>query len=315
MQSTTFVGGDVSKQTICFARYGDSGPVQVVPNQKQALIAFLKTLPKQTAIAVEATNTYHKLLAKLAYRLKHVVYVLNPKDVHHYSKGVGNRAKTDRVDAQLLARYLAKEHAELLPWTPPTPTQEAIETLIARRATLTTTRQALRQSLGTVKRLKATAMTLDRQFSVALQVIDQQLLALVKQEPELAQNVLKLQAIPGVGPLVSAALATLLQRVPFANADAAVAFAGLDPRPRDSGQFRGQRKLSKRGPAELRRLLYVAAMTIARNSAIKPIHQRQLAKGLSPIAAYNVLARRLIRTAWSLIKYDHPFDLQRFVGA
>lgn len=84
---------------------------------------------------------------------------------------------------------------------------------------------------------------------------------------------------------------------------------GLDPRPRDSGQCRGQRKLSKRGPAELRRLLYIAAMTAARHPVLKAFHERQRAEGLSPIAAYNVLARKLLRTAWSIVRYDRPFDL------
>ncbi|MGH8625469.1 MAG: transposase [Gammaproteobacteria bacterium] len=126
-----------------------------------------------------------------------------------------------------------------------------------------------------VDTLRATAKALDRQFAAALKTIDRQLAALVKPEPQLVQPVKNVHTVPGFGPLISTALATVLQRTPFAKADAAVAFSGLDPRPRDSGQRRGQRKLSKRGPAELRRLLYIAAMTAARHPVIKAFHERQ----------------------------------------
>ena len=315
MQSTTFVGGDVSTETISFAMYGDTQPVQAVSTQKQALMAYLQQLPPQTWLAVEATNTYHRLVVALAYQAHRRVLVLNPNDVSHYRQGVGYRAKTDRVDAQLRARYLAKEQAELKPWQPPTPAQEALETLIARRATVTQARQALRQSWRDVETLRAAAPALDRQFVATLKPIDQPLAALIQQDFQRRQSVKHRHTVPGVGPLGSTALATVLPRIPFAKADAAVAFSGLDPRPRDSGQCRGQRKLSKRGPAELRRLLSIAAMTAARHPVIKAFHDRQRAKGLSPIAAYNVLARKLLRTAWSIVRYNRPFDLQRFAGA
>ena len=101
MQSTTFVGGDVSKATIHFARYGDAQPAQVVADRKAALKAYLQRLPASTALAVEATpsaslrtgNTYHRLVVDLAYQAPLRVFVLNPKDVSHYRQGVGARAK------------------------------------------------------------------------------------------------------------------------------------------------------------------------------------------------------------------------------
>ena len=124
-----------------------------------------------------------------------------------------------------------------------------------------------------------------------------------------------LKDIPGIGPVVSAALATLLSRHPFASADAAVAFVGLDPRPRESGTWRGQRKLSKRGPTEIRRLLYVAAMTTARNVAMRGEIDRHKAKGLSATAIYNIIARKLLRTAWSMLKHQTPFAMNRFSAA
>jgi transposase len=120
-----------------------------------------------------------------------------------------------------------------------------------------------------------------------------------------------LRTIYGVGPVVSAALVNTLERVPLKSADAFVAFTGLDPRPDDSGQHRGKRRLSKRGPAELRRLLYVAAMSAKKTKAWKPLFEHYRAKGLSSTAALVILARRIARTAWSMYTYKTDFDPAR----
>jgi len=76
-------------------------------------------------------------------------------------------------------------------------------------------------------------------------------------------------------------LVNTLERVPLKSADAFVAFTGLDPRPDDSGQHRGKRRLSKRGPSELRRLLYLAAMAAKKTAAWKPLFEHYRTKGLS----------------------------------
>ena len=92
------------------------------------------------------------------------------------------------------------------------------------------------------------------------------------------------------------------------RADAFVAFIGLDPRPDDSGKKTGRRRLSKRGDPELRRLLYVAAMSASRTRAWKPLYQRALARGLSRIEALVTLARHIARTAWSIYTHKTNFD-------
>jgi transposase len=159
--------------------------------------------------------------------------------------------------------------------------------------------------------LKPVLNGLKKAFAKAVAAIDKAILRRLKEEPELARHADMLKDIPGIGPVVSAALATLLSRHPFASADAAVAFVGLDPRPRESGTWRGQRKLSKRGPTEIRRLLYVAAMTTARNVAMRGEIDRHKAKGLSATAIYNIIARKLLRTAWSMLKHQTPFAMDR----
>ena len=95
---------------------------------------------------MESTGSYHELLAHLAHRRGLSVYVLNAKDVRHYGQATGQRAKTDRVDAALVARYVAKEHEHLHPWYPPNPTQRQLQRLMRRRAKLTSARSTIRAS-------------------------------------------------------------------------------------------------------------------------------------------------------------------------
>ena len=117
--------------------------------------------------------------------------------------------------------------------------------------------------------------------------------------------------LSGVGPIIGTALVNTLERVPVKSADAFVAFTGLDPRPDDSGQHRGKRRLSKRGPAELRRLLYLAAMSAAKTKTWRPLYERYRAKGLSSTATLVILARRIARTAWSMHTHKTTFDVER----
>jgi transposase len=110
-------------------------------------------------------------------------------------------------------------------------------------------------------------------------------------------------------------LANVLMQHGFHSGDALIAYLGYDPRADDSGRRHGRRRLSKRGPAEMRRLLYTAAMAAARTRAWKPFYERDRARGLSATEAIIVLARRLARTAFSLARYATTFDPARLAGA
>ena len=92
LQSASNVGADVAKDEIVVACAERSFTPRKIANNRAALLAWLKTLPAHSRIGMEATSTYHELLAQLARKLGLEVYVLNPKDVRHYAKGVGQRA-------------------------------------------------------------------------------------------------------------------------------------------------------------------------------------------------------------------------------
>jgi transposase len=207
MQTQTTVlniGADVAKDEIVVACSEGSFPIRKLPNKRTALLAFLKSLPPGSRIGMESTGIYHELFANLAHKLGFTVFVLNPKDARHYAKGVGMRGKTDRVDAELLARMIAHEHTKLHVWVPPTPEQREIDRLIKRRAKLTSLRQTLGMSLKGLTGFTTDLKTLRQRFDQVIARIDQRVKELVEANPDRKEHVLHLRTIYGVGPVVSA---------------------------------------------------------------------------------------------------------------
>jgi transposase len=315
MQTPLSIGVDVSKDYLIVACAQQSFAHTKLANRRAVLFAWLKQLPAGSRIGMEATGSYHELLARLAHRLGLSVYVLNPKDLRHYAKATGQRAKTDRVDAAVVARYVAKEHEHLHSWYPPSAVQRQLQRLMRRRAKLTSARSSMRATLRDVTSLRAHSRALLKHFDAVIAKIDAQARELIKADQQREQAFQRLDAIPAVGHAVGIGLLTSLERWALPRADAFVAFIGLDPRPEDSGKKSGRRRLSKRGDPELRRLLYVAAMSASRTRAWAPLYQRALARGLSRIEALVVLARHIARTAWSIYTHKTDFDPQRLQKA
>jgi transposase len=130
----------------------------------------------------------------------------------------------------------------------------------------------------------------------------------VQQIPDAHEAAEHIATIPGIGVLTSTCLGNRFTRLPYTTSDAVVAAAGLDPRPDDSGQREGRRRLSKRGPAEERRLLFNCARSGAQRKPWRPYYDAQLAKGLSKTAATVVLARKMLRVAFAVYKKRQPFN-------
>lgn len=305
-----FIGVDVAKDTLVSCICGVSKP-QLVANEEQAIKRWLKTLSPQAVIGMESTGRYHQSLARLAHQAGLRVYVLNAKDVYFYAKALGARGKTDPGDAQVIARYIAEHHSMLHAWTPGTAAQIRVQELLQRRARVAACRAALRQTLVGMEELGPAVLLLEQQFEHLLRCIDREVQTLVASEPKLSQGSAVLQSICGIGPQSAAMLAALLSRIEFANADALVAYSGLDPRPCDSGTRSGRRRLSKRGSPSLRRQLYLAALAATRSKAMGPIYHAIRAKGFKSTPAVVILARKLLRIAWAVWKSGKPFDPAR----
>lgn len=302
-----FIGIDVAKQELVIAQTG-STTTSSISNQRGAIDRWLDSLPQASVIALEATGGYQELVLQMAFARGHPCYLLNPRDVKHYAKAIGQRSKTDRVDARLIARYVTNEHAHLHLWQPMSAQAQQLHQLLGRRHSLVQAKTALRASLQGLQALRGEVAATLQSLQALIDKMDRLITQAIAQLPQGGQHSQRLQQVPGIGVLNAAALTNLFLRVPFARSDAVVAFAGLDPRANDSGLKRGKRRLSKRGPAELRRLLYNAAMAACKSPVWQPFYERQRAKGLPTTACLVVLARKLLRLAFSLFKHQTDFD-------
>jgi transposase len=283
-------------------------PVTGIANTASASKAWLKTLPAGCRIGMEATGQYHRSLADLAVRAGHTVFVFNPAQVASYLRSLRSRGKTDVLDARGIARYVLNESAQCHPYVPPSPFHAKLAALIGRRHQIVKHSSSLHMSLGDLPGCSAQLKLLQDAFNRLLAGIDAQINAAFAAEHELQVQRRRLCTIHGFGPLVSAAVAARLSRTPYANSDAVVAAFGMDPRPRDSGEFKGLRRLSKRGNAEERRLIYLAAVSACNNPLFRAIRDKLLLKGMSAIQAHCVIARKLLRIAFAVWTSQQPFN-------
>ncbi len=299
------LGVDVSKDELVICAW-DTEELTLLPNQGSTIKAWLKSLYGPVRIAIEPTSIYHLEFVEQAHVLGFEVYLINPRQLLHYREAVNVRNKTDPADAWLLARYLARESGSLRPFKPQCAKAQQLWALLKRRATAVKVRTQLEQSFSEIK---FSTKALSTEIQHLLDRIDQRIQVLVRKLGWWA-DYQRCLSIPGIGPLNAAALVTVFHRGAFAGADAFVAFLGLDIRVRESGKFKGQRKLTKRGEAEIRRLLYCAAQPARSYPLFDVFYQHQLNKGLSKIAAKVVLARKLARIAFTLLTNQQSFKKQ-----
>ena len=295
------IGIDVSRDTLELC-VEPTSQVTTIDNTSEAITTWLAGLPcVPIALAVEPTNTYHLDLLYAADQAGHTIYLIDGYRLSRYRDSVGQRAKTDANDARLLLRYLCHEQPALRPWSRPPQGYTQVQRLLRRRAQLVKARVALRQSLCVIEELKQASEALFEQIDslerLILKHLEQHMHTL-----RWGDDQRRCQAIEGVGALTSIALTTTYHRGAFSGADAFIAFIGMDVRVRDSGRMRGKRKLTKKGDPQLRRLLYMAAMTARRSPTWKPFYERMRSRGFAPIQALVALARKLARVAFSLLK-------------
>lgn len=296
------LGIDVSKKE-GVVHHWTTGDTQVIPHQEDAIDAFFHTLQAPGQIAIEPTANYHVLWVERALAHGFEVYLVNPRQLVHYREAINQRNKTDPADAWLLARFLAHEATQLRPWRPQDKQAQALWALIKRRARVVEARKRLQLSL---REIRLPAQALFTQFKRLLERIDQRIMQAIE-TLGWKEDYQRCRSIPGIGTLNAAALVSAWHRGVFANSEAFIAFIGMDVRMRESGNYRGKRKLTKRGEAEIRRLLYCAAQPACCYAPFKAYYQKQIDKGLPKIAAKVILARKLARIAFALMQNQTTF--------
>jgi transposase len=312
IRTPQIIGVDVSSREIVTAWAHANKPPQTVANHRKGILTWLGQLPTDAVIGMEATGRFHQLLADEAVARGHTVYVINPKHLAAYARGIGQRGKTDPLDAQVIARYVDRERDQLHPYVAPTALQRALRNLLSQRAGLVRHSGAIKQNLqatqaggGALKRAQQKAL---QSLSALIAEIDAELKRTVAAHAELDIRRRQLQQITGIGFLNSMALTHRFDRTPFANSDAVVAAYGLDPKPRDSGKHVGKRYLTKQGNPEDRRLIYLAAQSATKTTLFKPYYAALIARGFATTEAIVIIARKILRIAFAVWTSGKPFD-------
>lgn len=275
-----------------------------VSNQVDTIRSFLQSFHGPVRIAIEPTAHYHLLCVEEAVKRGHEVYLVNPRQLVHYRQAVNVRNKTDPLDAWLLARFLEHEAEQLRPFRPQDRTAQRLWSLLMRRAVVIQSRQRLQQSF---RELRFSIQALVTEFNRSLVRLEQQIQRLIGQLGWDA-DYRRCLSIPGIGPINAAALVAAYHRGAFAGSDAFIAYLGLDVRIRESGHYKGKRKLTKRGEPEIRRLLYCASKPAQSLGRFADYYQRLLDRGHCKIAARVALSRKLARIAFTLMEREQTFN-------
>lgn len=306
------VGVDVAKATlaVCCWPAGQRAPSweRTYPTTDAGLRELLADTPCEEPWVLEPTGPYSERVVRLAQAEGRTVLQASPLAAKRYLQSLHPRAKTDRVDARGLARFA--QDRTLPPYVLKEASLQRLGELLRVRRSLTRTLAALRQQRQ-VLALAAPEIQAARQvLQVQLACVDRELQRAGREQ----ELFVRLQTVPGIGPVTAAALTIPLRTHAFARADAFVAYLGLDVRVRDSGSHQGRRRLTKHGDAQGRWLLYLAAQSSLRAThepGYRACYERKRAQGYSSTAACCMLARKLARLAWSLAHSGQRYDPAR----
>lgn len=307
-QEGVFVGIDVSKATLDVAVFPTGESFQV-GNDREGRAELVRRLRKlrPEAIGLEASGGYEREAIKALSKAELPVRRLNPLRVRQYARSMGLLAKTDRIDAEVIARVLAN--------LPPRPAErdEAAE----RLAELVTARRQIceeiarasnqaehaaqpllqRMSRRRITRLQADLLLLDKAIADA-----------VKADPELARKDQLLRSVPGVGSVFSHTLLALMPELGKLTNRQAASLVGVAPYAFDSGVLRGQRHIFG-GRQAVRDVAYMAALAGAmHNPVLKAFRQRLLDAGKRPKVAIVALMRKLITILNAILRDGRPWQ-------
>jgi len=253
-------------------------------------------------IVLEATGGVERQLTRALVNAELPVVVINPRQVRDFAKATGQLAKTDSIDALVLARFAEAVRPALRP-LPDEVTLE-LRGLIARRRQLTEMIVAERNRLGgaskTVrKRIDAHVRWLEAELQRADGDLDQS----IRQSPIWQDKEDLLRSIPGIGPVISRTLLAELPELGGLNRKQIASLVGIAPLNRDSGTLRGRRAIWG-GRASVRAALYMAALVASRrNSVISVFYKRLRTAGKAPKVALVACMRKLLTIINSMINH------------
>jgi transposase len=310
-----FIGIDVAKEKfdVHLQKKGDSSVQGLFKNTQAGFKEFLVWMKKHSAfpwIGMESTGHYGELLAEFLVDQGFKVSVINPLQIKYFGKVKLSRNKNDRVDSQLIAQYVEAMNPPL--FKARSPEQKYIRELVQLEETLIHQRTQLK-----LQRDCSQSPKIRREFEKTLKMLDKRLESLAQTLEDAVKSHLGwtrlielLTSIKGIG-TVSAYrfLAYIPDISSFKNAKQLAAFIGVSPQQKESGKYKGQTKLSKRGNSRLRSILYMPALNAKRfNPALQPFVTRLESKGLAPKAIVGAVMRKLVHIIFGILKSNTIFN-------
>jgi len=308
ISSPRFVGIDVSKDTLDVAIRPD-GTHRQVPNTDEGfdqLVALLRPLAP-ALVVLEATGGYQRRVVAALGLAGLPVAVVNPARPREFAKALGRLAKTDKVDAEILAEFAERMRPQTRP-LPDTQVQQMQE-LLGRRGQLIGMRTAERNRLGSAlsravrRSLEAHVEWLDEQIASTEKELDE---AIEQSELWKANDEL-LQSIPGIGPGVARTLLFELPELGRLSREEVAALAGVAPMNRDSGRWVGKRFIAG-GRVVVRNAVYMATLAARQfNPALKKFADRLAEAGKPAKVVLIAVARKLLVIANAILRDRKPW--------
>jgi transposase len=278
-----------------------------LPNSEQGVARIVAEARKREATVIfEATSIYDRRLMRALDEAKLPYHRANPRKARDYARSAGFLAKTDRVDADMLTHYAA--HVPLPLTEPVSQAQQELRTLLDRRHQLVEMRKAEEIRL---KQVEAPAIAAEIEEHILIlqgKIADYDAkVAELLQEPRLAGPARHLKSAPGIGTITAASLLALLPELGRRSAKSIAALAGLAPLARESGRFRGKRRIYGGRPA-VRRFLFLSARHAAKHQDFQDFVKRLEAAGKAKKLILIAVARKLLIALNAMMKENRPFQ-------
>jgi transposase len=312
------LGIDIAKLkfNVCLIRHSGKLKHRVFTNTATGFAQLLDWLSKHSLQRVhaclEATGTYGEALSLCLHEAGHTVSVVNPAAIKAFAGSRLSRTKTDRVDAELIARFCLAQAPPA--WTPLPQEVRKLQALVRRLESLVEMRVAEENRLSsgiTVDSVRASVEEHLAYLNEQIKRTEELIRNHINSHPTLKQQSELLDSIPGIAETTAAhLLAEMTDIKQYRSARQVAAYAGLVPRERQSGSsVRGRTRLSKIGNARLRRALYFPAITALRCS---PFFQRWAEglreRGKCKMSVIGAAMRKLVHLAYGVLKTGKPFD-------
>jgi transposase len=300
----TSVGIDVSKATLDVVVLPARRRLSV-PNNTMGIRRLVRMLGgcRPHRIVLEATSSLHIAATDALHAAGLPVVVANPRHIRDFARSIGQLAKTDALDAYVIARYAAAVSPPIRE-LPDVLTRE-LQALVARRRQLVEMRTAeinrLSSAHSTVTaEIRRSITALDRRVAA----VERRITALIQSRPAWQARAAQLRSVPGVGAIAVATLLSSLPELGDASDRALSALVGVAPLNRDSGRFRGKRCVWG-GRADVRAVLYMAAMTATRcNPDIRAFYTRLLDAGKPKKLAFTACLRKLLTVLNAIVRRE-----------